>query len=86
MKKLISLLALFFFIISNILSYEGDSFKWVSLTTSISSDKIGLETITIIKGDFIGIYGPSGSGKSTFIKIICGLLSPEGGKISIDDK
>ena len=62
--------------------------KYNDFSFSYSNKNKFFESINfkIIKGDFIGIYGPSGSGKSTFIKIICGLLSPEGGKISIDDK
>ena len=68
-----------------------EPFKLISysnFTFSYSNKNKFFESINfkIIKGDFIGIYGPSGSGKSTFIKIICGLLSPEDGKIKIDDK
>lgn len=31
------------------------------------------------------IYGPSGAGKTTFLKVIAGLISPEKGKIVVDD-
>jgi len=62
--------------------------KYNDFSFSYSNKNKFFESINfkITKGDFIGIYGPSGSGKSTFIKIICGLLSLEGGKISIDNK
>lgn len=41
---------------------------------------------TIHKGEIIGITGISGSGKSTLMKIISGLISPNNGHISIDEK
>lgn len=43
-------------------------------------------SVNIEKIDCIGIFGPSGSGKSTLIKIILGLISPQAGKIIINDK
>jgi molybdate transport system ATP-binding protein len=36
-------------------------------------------------GSITKIYGPSGAGKTTLLKIIAGLISPEKGKISVDD-
>lgn len=41
-------------------------------------------TLTIQRGDFIGITGPSGSGKSTLMLILLGLVQPTGGTISVD--
>jgi ATP-binding cassette, subfamily B, bacterial PglK len=41
---------------------------------------------TINKGDFIGIIGTTGSGKSTLIDLLVGLLNPDAGEISIDQK
>ncbi len=41
--------------------------------------------IEILKRDCIGIVGESGSGKTTFIDLLLGLLTPENGKIFIDD-
>ncbi len=42
-------------------------------------------SITINKGDRVGIIGKSGSGKSTFLDILMGLLRPQSGVIRIDD-
>ncbi|MGL5415769.1 MAG: ABC transporter ATP-binding protein [Clostridium sp.] len=42
-------------------------------------------TIDIREGEIYGLLGPNGAGKSTTIGIICGLLKPSKGKISILD-
>lgn len=41
-------------------------------------------SVTLQKGDCIGIVGRSGSGKSTLVDIIMGLLDPDTGSIKID--
>jgi len=38
----------------------------------------------IKKGDIVGFLGPNGAGKSTTIKMMCGILVPDGGSVSID--
>lgn len=35
----------------------------------------------LLKGDRVGIIGPNGYGKSTLVKIICGLLEPDSGRV-----
>ncbi len=39
--------------------------------------------LEISDGQFFGLLGPNGAGKTTIIKIMCGLLSPTGGDVSI---
>lgn len=42
--------------------------------------------LTLESGKIIGLLGPNGSGKTTLIKLICGLLSPTSGEITVDGK
>lgn len=37
-------------------------------------------SLTLERGQIVGLLGPSGSGKSTLIKLINGLLTPTSGK------
>lgn len=39
---------------------------------------------TITPGESVAIIGPSGSGKTTLIKVLCGLFSPDAGKVIVD--
>lgn len=41
-------------------------------------------TMTVNRGEFLGIIGPSGSGKSTLLGLIGGLDNPTAGRIFID--
>ena len=52
-----------------------------------NTDRLVLNDIslTIEKGEFIGIVGRNGAGKSTLMKTILGLRSPMAGRISFGD-
>lgn len=40
-------------------------------------------TLSIAKGDYLGIIGPNGAGKTTLLKIVLGLISPSSGYVNI---
>ena len=41
-------------------------------------------SLTVKKGETVGIIGTNGSGKSTILKIITGVLSPSSGEVNVD--
>ena len=41
-------------------------------------------SFAIAPGEIVGLVGPNGAGKSTTMRIICGLLRPDSGTITID--
>lgn len=43
-------------------------------------------SLSMQKGEIVGILGPSGIGKSTLLRLVAGLEVPDGGTISIADK
>ncbi len=40
-------------------------------------------SLTVKRGDTLGIVGENGSGKSTLLKMICGVLQPHQGKVKV---
>lgn len=57
-----------------------------NLTKSYDKRKDALHdlTLTLPRGRIVGLLGPNGSGKTTLIKLLNGLLVPDGGEILID--
>ena len=60
-------------------------FDSVSFSYNKTTPVIQNLSLTIEKGDFIGIKGESGSGKSTLFHLLLGFLQPDSGKIYIDN-
>ena len=61
--------------------------EFISIDKSLGGKKIiNNLSFSIAKGERIAIVGPSGSGKTTLSNIISGLLSPNKGKILLDNK
>ena len=42
-------------------------------------------TLEIYRGEVFGFLGPNGAGKTTSINMMCGLLEPDAGTVTIDD-
>ncbi|SDU34336.1 lipopolysaccharide transport system ATP-binding protein [Pseudomonas pohangensis] len=40
-------------------------------------------TLSLMPGSRLGIVGENGSGKSTLLKVLCGVLTPSGGSVSV---
>jgi ABC-2 type transport system ATP-binding protein len=43
-------------------------------------------TFSIDAGEVYGLLGPNGAGKTTTIKMVCGLLQPDGGSVEIEGR
>ena len=41
--------------------------------------------LKIRKGEIFAMLGPNGAGKTTLISIICGIVRPSSGKVTVDD-
>jgi ABC-2 type transport system ATP-binding protein len=39
--------------------------------------------LTVRQGEFFGFLGPNGAGKSTTIRMLCGLLKPDSGRVQV---
>ncbi len=42
-------------------------------------------SVSVRSGGLVGVLGPNGSGKTTFLKLLAGLLTPQSGRVSLDD-
>ncbi|MDP7339798.1 MAG: ABC transporter ATP-binding protein, partial [Vicinamibacterales bacterium] len=40
--------------------------------------------VAVSAGGLVGVLGPNGSGKTTLLKLLAGLLTPAGGRVTLD--
>ena len=58
-----------------------------NLTKSFGALKaVDSVSISLYKGEILGLIGPNGAGKSTFLKLITGIIKPDYGKIFLKNK
>lgn len=67
--------------------HNFDTLELRDVSFQYNSHAIALQKIslTIKRGEMIGIVGPSGAGKSTLFKMLLGLHSPQQGEVRIND-
>ena len=63
-----------------VLSFEHISYHYPNAEELVLSDA----SMTIRRGESVGIVGPSGAGKTTSVDIILGLLDPQSGRVLVD--
>jgi molybdate transport system ATP-binding protein len=60
----------------------------MSLTASITVRRGGLTVeldLAVEDGEVLAVLGPNGAGKSTVLRVLAGLLSPDSGRVAVDD-
>jgi ABC-2 type transport system ATP-binding protein len=55
------------------------------VSKTYASGHVALQTVSldIHEGEIFALLGPNGAGKTTLISIICGIVNPSGGRISV---
>lgn len=57
-----------------------------NLSKTYASGFVALKSVNldIARGEIFALLGPNGAGKTTLISIICGIVSPTGGSVTVD--
>ncbi len=66
--------------ISSLNKIKKDVFKQQDVKSVKALDEVSME---VKKGEIFGLLGANGSGKTTIIKLLCGLIRDDGGKIKV---
>lgn len=68
-----------------VLHHEKPTFSEQLIRRSKKEEFVALDdvSLTIYKGESVGIIGPNGAGKTTLLKIIAGIATPTSGSVSV---
>jgi polar amino acid transport system ATP-binding protein len=58
----------------------------LSATYDGNADVLSGITLSVAKGEVVGLIGPSGSGKSTLLRVLVGLLRPYSGRVTVEGR
>jgi len=60
------------------------SVKGLTKTYDTGVEALKPVDLEVEKGEILALLGPNGAGKTTLIAIICGIVNPSGGKVTVD--
>ena len=60
------------------------SIRGLSKTYASGLQALKAVDLDIAKGEIFALLGPNGAGKTTLISIVCGIVTPSGGKVLVD--
>mgnify|MGYP003382215656 CR=1 FL=1 len=65
---------------------ESDPFLQVTGISKTFGRQAALRDVSfsVRAGEIVGLVGPNGAGKSTTLRIVCGLLTPDAGRVVLD--
>lgn len=68
----------------HIIAVDGVKKKYKKRKTKEEFVAVQEVSFEVAKGEIVGLLGPNGAGKTTTIKMICGLLVPDEGSVTIN--
>lgn len=63
-----------------------DLLDFPALSKDFGGFKLDVSAGTLHHGEVVGILGPNATGKTTFVKMLAGVVEPDGGKLDVDLK
>ena len=66
------------------ISCQADNVCKIYTTRQGSTTALSRDSLRVEPGEFVSIVGPSGCGKTTLLNIMCGLIAPSDGEVSVD--